>query len=497
MYVLLQYDDSRKVVFVDKFSDIVNKARECFELNKGNVLIVQKYDEEWNEYIDCDSFAQINTGDKLKIILNQTCRSDDGQDTSLNDSTKRDLPKEKVRQVFKGQKKIKLSTKGEMILEPLQEQNIVNLQAQTEHESIQRGQIYQRPEHLLKPYEKAINAASEELVTMNPSLIFDRSALFEQARQNVRECGYVFKKGFSRSKHNQTEPPSSKPKNTLSDDRKTRILKITEQLQVINDQIVVKEKRKLKAEQVKDYQLCDRLLNEKKQLLSEKQTLESEMKLLQRKEHKSACYYSKKTKVNSTTDLKKPNNRIKGQTSLHSFCTSSISQEHMSLPQQIDLDNYPEQSPSLNVNINQAHSINADFQKSVPCPQKSSSVRDITNSQNFSFVNVASCPHPTPSQHSQPLINDQPQQSIPIIANNCLKQNPFAHTSHPQQQNISFIADNISQPNSSVTININPQQGLPVQKNSHTQQTLSFSDDDCNRVNDESKPIGEMSSKDF
>ncbi len=220
------------------------------------------------------------------------------------------------------------------------------------------------------------------------------------------------------------------------------------------------------------------------------------MKLLQRKEHKSAWYYSKKTKGNSTTDLKKPNNRIKGQTSLHSFCTSSISQQHMSLPQQINLDTYPEQSPSLNVNINQAHSVSADFQKSVPCPQKCSSLRDITNSQNFSFVNVTSCPHPTPSQHIQPPINDPPQQSIPIIANNCLKQNPFAHTSHPQLQNISFTADNISQPNSSVTININPQQGLPVQKNSHI-QTLSFSGDDCNSVNDESKPTGEMSSKDF
>ncbi len=44
-------------------------------------------------------------------------------------------------------------------------QDIVNLQAQTERESIQRGKIYQRPEHLLKPYEKAINAASEELGT--------------------------------------------------------------------------------------------------------------------------------------------------------------------------------------------------------------------------------------------------------------------------------------------------------------------------------------------
>lgn len=68
---------------MDKFSDIVNKAREYFELNSGNILIVQKYDEEWSEYIDCDSFAQINTGDKLKIILNQTWKSDDGQDISL------------------------------------------------------------------------------------------------------------------------------------------------------------------------------------------------------------------------------------------------------------------------------------------------------------------------------------------------------------------------------------------------------------------------------
>jgi hypothetical protein len=74
---------------------------------------------------------------------------------------------------------------------------------------------------------------------------------------------------------------------------------------------VVKEKRKLKAEQVKDYQLCDRLLNERNSFYL-KSKLWS-LKLLQRKEHKSAWYYSKKTKVNSTTDLKKPNNRIKGK----------------------------------------------------------------------------------------------------------------------------------------------------------------------------------------
>jgi hypothetical protein len=204
----------------------------------------------------------------------------------------------------------------------------------------QNAIIYKRPEHLLKPYEKAINEASKELVTIEPSLMFDRNVLFEKSRQKVRKDGYVFKKGFSRSKCNQQTSPSLQPKNTLSDDRRTRILKITEQLQVINDQIVVKEKRKSKAEQVKDYQLCDRLLNEKKQLLSEKRTVESEMKLLQCKEQKSTWYYSKK-KVNSAANHSKPTNKDGSQTSLHSYCTPATSR---SLSQQsaynVNLDSY-------------------------------------------------------------------------------------------------------------------------------------------------------------
>jgi hypothetical protein len=54
---------------VEKFNDIVDKAREYFEI-KGNV-VVQKYDKEWGEYIDCDSFVDIISGDKLKIIAKQ------------------------------------------------------------------------------------------------------------------------------------------------------------------------------------------------------------------------------------------------------------------------------------------------------------------------------------------------------------------------------------------------------------------------------------------
>ena len=256
------------------------------------------------------------------------------------------------------------------------------MKLKTEEKFLQNAIIYKREEHLLKLYEKAVNDAVRELVTTDPSLMFDRNALFEKSRQKVREDGYVFKKGFSRSKFHQSASPSLQPKNTLSDDRKTRMLKITEQLQVINDQIMIKEKCKSKAEQVKDYQLCNKLLNEKKKLLSEKQTLEYEMKLLQCKEQKSNWYYSKK-KVNSTADHAKPNSKdYKSQTSLHSYCTAATP---TNLPQQsvyIDLDNYSEPSPS---NGSQKHSINTDLLKCVSGSQQCSSIRG-TN------VNAIICP---------------------------------------------------------------------------------------------------------
>ena len=95
----------------------MQKAKNCFEI-KGDV-VVQKYDKEWSEYIDCDSFVDIVSGDKLKIIVNQSKRSTEGQDKRLDVSAK---TTDNVREAFKGQKKIKLTANGEMVLEPLQEQ---------------------------------------------------------------------------------------------------------------------------------------------------------------------------------------------------------------------------------------------------------------------------------------------------------------------------------------------------------------------------------------
>ena len=360
------------------------------------------------------------------------------------------------------------------------------MKLKTEDKLLQNAIIYKREEHLLRSYEKAVNDAARELVTTDPSLMFDRNALFEKSRQKVRKDGYVFKKDFSRSKFHQSASPSLQPKNTLSNDRKTRMLKITEQLQVINDQIMIKEKRKSKAEQVKDYQLCDKLLNEKKKLLPEKLTLESEMKLLQRKEQKSNWCYSKK-KVNSAADHAKPNSKdYKSQTSLHSYCTAATP---TSLPQQsayIDLGNYSEPSPSINDNGSQKHSINTDLLKCVSGSQQCPSIRG-TN------VNAIICP-----QSSQTTNEISQNQSVSINTDTSLQDNPSLNIdSHPKHHRIHVTADNCSQQNSSVTINIHPQQGLPahIDTDYNVDKNLSFSNV-FQSANDKNKHVGEKS-KDF
>ena len=71
------------------------------------------------------------------------------------------------------------------------------MKLKTEDKLLQNSIIYKREEQLLKPYEKAVNDAARELVTTDPSLMFDRNTLFEKSRQKVREDGYVFSKQIS------------------------------------------------------------------------------------------------------------------------------------------------------------------------------------------------------------------------------------------------------------------------------------------------------------
>ena len=193
------------------------------------------------------------------------------------------------------------------------------------------AKIYKKPDHLLNDYEKEINKAAIELVQDDYSLLLNRGELFNKAKEIVRNGNYQFKKGYSRSKHatdQTTKGASSVPRrqNTCSDDRKARIVQLTEQIKEVKHQIAVKEKRKVKAESVHDYLLCDRMSTEKRKLLSEQATLENELKLIQRKEQKSHWYHQK-PKTGKTTSksnqTSSKNNKNQSKQNLHAFFTPS------------------------------------------------------------------------------------------------------------------------------------------------------------------------------
>ena len=108
------------------------------------------------------------------------------------------------------------------------------------------------------------------------------------ARAVVREDGYKFKKGTSRSKHlkqNQDDKPKKWSK-TTSEERINRLKQITMTEKELEKSMKIKEQRRSKAEMIKNFSLCDTLSTEIRGLIKEKHVLENERKVLQRKESK-------------------------------------------------------------------------------------------------------------------------------------------------------------------------------------------------------------------
>ena len=183
---------------------------------------------------------------------------------------------------------------------------------------------------MLNDYEKEINKAAVELVQDDYSLLLNRGEHFSKAKEVVRNGNYQFKKGFSRSKHarDQTSKVANNVpsrQNTCSDDRRARIVQLTEQIKEVEHQIMVKEKCKVKPESVHDYLLCDRMSSEKRKLLQEQATVENELKLIQRKEKKSQWYHQKPTTGKTTPKSNEISSKNKNQSqqNLRTIFTSS------------------------------------------------------------------------------------------------------------------------------------------------------------------------------
>ena len=84
----------------------------------------------------------------------------------------------------------------------------------------------------LTPYEQAINDASFELSRNDPSLLANRAALFELAKNSIKRS-YPFKKGYTRS------DPRTKPAQprTSREERKITKAQLQHEMQLIDDEI--------------------------------------------------------------------------------------------------------------------------------------------------------------------------------------------------------------------------------------------------------------------
>lgn len=79
---------------------------------------------------------------------------------------------------------------------------------------------------ILTKYQLAIHNASVELCRNNPSLLFERNKLFDEARKKVREDGYDFVKGTSRAKSSDNIQVTPKQAKTTRDDTAEYIKKL-------------------------------------------------------------------------------------------------------------------------------------------------------------------------------------------------------------------------------------------------------------------------------
>lgn len=120
------------------------------------------------------------------------------------------------------------------------------------------------------------------------------------AQQKVRDDGqFIFKKGKSRSKSIVLQLDSTPRAKTSQDERESRILHLEESMKEVEAQIKFKTQRRIKAETVKEWKVCDNLTTEIRKLFSERANLQEELKIIRRKSQQSQWYKKRKGQGNS------------------------------------------------------------------------------------------------------------------------------------------------------------------------------------------------------
>ncbi|XP_068739378.1 uncharacterized protein PF3D7_1120000-like [Montipora capricornis] len=254
-------------------------------MDQWRVPLIQRFDKDFEEFIDVEQYSEIQNSDKLKVIVHEK-----QQNAIANKSC--DSPDVQIRPntaVKETQRKICFAGRNMGLTEPMEEDKI---DAQSDKDLKHKSRIYgkDKPDANLTEYQRAVNDVSYQIVQNNQVLLVDRRELMKQAQAQVQKT-YTFKKGYSRSasadNNQQKKTETCKQEKTFKEERAIRHMELTEKIKETKNMIRYKTLRRDKCASAKEWKACEMLSDEIKKLLSEKGQLERELVLLVRKQKKN------------------------------------------------------------------------------------------------------------------------------------------------------------------------------------------------------------------
>ena len=148
-------------------------------------------------------------------------------------------------------------------------------------------------------YQQQVNEAAIQLSLQTPSLLTSRQMLLEEARKNVNNDGYIYKKGKSRSKQfSQVKECVPKRVKTSETFRVRRISTLEEDIKDFNECLNFNQ-----ASNSRNCKLCDMLTEEMSAIKQQKTEREAELHELRRKEKKSSWYKREKNRSESGSHI--------------------------------------------------------------------------------------------------------------------------------------------------------------------------------------------------
>lgn len=219
-------------------------------------------------------------------------------------------------------------------------QEVPVLTADEKQDIRERAIIYRKEsKRPLTLYHHRVNEAAQELCLRKPSLLMRRGELLAAAQAEVRNSGYNFKKGRSRSKKVEQKEPLRPRRQKFSKEMRTnRIKELREDIRDCNDRIVFKEKRCEAEASVKNYKQCDALTEEIIALKQQRRQYEAELKEFEIKERKFKWYLKRKPQAvgNQSSDSEgmsaRSSRSITPMTSSDSSTNTSLRSPEMSDP---------------------------------------------------------------------------------------------------------------------------------------------------------------------